>query len=220
MATARKWSNVAVAMQSAIAASKTITSITLAAPGVVTATAHGYSNGDYVLLEVQGMYQVNNRVFRVASIATDTFQLEGPTGGTGIDTTSYNAFTSGTAKKLTFGTTISTFTTLSATGGDVNFVDTTTIHDSTAQQIVGTTNPISYAFENIWDISDAGLIAMKSAYDAQADRAFRFTFGTGGQIMVFNGTVAAALAPGGEAQGLVTTPATIALKGTPTYYSA
>ena len=62
--------------------------------------------------------------------------------------------------------------------------------------MVGATNPISYQFENIWDVSDSGLSAMKTAYDAGADRCFKFTFGTGGQIMVFNGTVAAALAPG------------------------
>jgi hypothetical protein len=218
MATARKWSNVSVAMQSAIASATTITAISTA--GQVTSTGHGYANGDYVLLEVQGMYQVNQRIYRVAGSAANTYNLEDTSGGTGISTVGYGTFTSGTAKKITYGTTITTYTTLSASGGDVTFIDTTTIHDSTAQQIVGTTNPISYQFDNIWDISDAGLIAMKAAYDAQADRAFKFTFGAGGQIMVFNGTVAAALAPGGTAQGLVTTPATIALKGSPTYYSA
>jgi hypothetical protein len=214
MATARKWSNVAVAMQSAIAATKTITGITLAATGVATSSSHGYSNGDYVLILASGMFQVNGRVFRVASVATDTFQLEGE------NTTSYDAFTSGTAQKITFGTTVSTVTNLSASGGDLSFIDTTTIHSNIKTEIPGATNPLSYSIDNIWDVSDAGLIAMKAAYDASAQRAFKFTFGTGGQIMVFNGYVGASLAPTGSAQNLVTTPATITVYGTPTYYAS
>jgi hypothetical protein len=215
MATARKWSNVAVAMQSAIATpAKTITGITLASTGVATSSTHGYSNGDYVLILASGMFQVNGRVFRVAGVATDTFQIEGE------NTTSYDAFTSGTCQKLTFGTTVSTVTNLSASGGDLSFIDTTTIHSNIKTEIPGATNPLSYSIDNIWDVSDAGLIAMKAAYDASAQRAFKFTFGTGGQIMVFNGYVGASLAPTGSAQNLVTTPATITVYGTPTYYSS
>ena len=67
MATATVWKNVAVAMQSALAAAKTITGITKASPGVVTSTAHGFSNGDYVFLSVSGMYQLNDKVVRVAN---------------------------------------------------------------------------------------------------------------------------------------------------------
>lgn len=220
MATPRKWSNVAVAMQSTLGGALTITAITQANPGVVTSAGHGLNDGDYVLLDVQGMYQIDGRVFRVDNKATDTFQLEKTSGGGGIDTTNYSAFVSGSAYKITFGTTISTFTTLSASGGDVEFIDTTTIHSNVKTQIVGATNPVTYQFDNLWDITDAGLIAMKDAYDAGGERCFKFTFGTSGPIMVFNGTVAAALAPAGAAQGLVTSPATITLSGTPTYYSA
>ena len=81
MASVKKWSNVAIAMQSALAAAKTITGITKAAPGVVSSTAHGYSNGDYVYLEVLGMWQLNGRVFRVCNVATDSFRLEAVSGG-------------------------------------------------------------------------------------------------------------------------------------------
>lgn len=214
MATARKWSQVAIAMQSAIAATKTITAITKASPGVVSSTAHGYSNGDYVLLTVQGMRQVDQRVFRVSGVATDSFSIEGE------DTTNYDTFSSGTAQKLTFGTSISTATTLSNSGGGYSFIDVTTVHDNTQKQIPGLAEAANFEFDNIWDISDAGLIAMKSASDQQAQRAFKFTFGSGGQIMVFTGYVGANLLPGGAAQQLVTTKAAITMNGTPTYYSS
>lgn len=214
MATARKWSNVAIAMQSALAAAKTITGISNASPGVVTSAAHGYANGDFVFLSVQGMYQLNYRVARVASVATDTFALEG------IDTTAFDTFSSGTAEKITFGTSISTATSLSASGGDFDFIDTTTIHGNTKTQMPGLANPATYSFDNIWDVSDTGLLAMKTASDAQAKRAFKFTFGTGGQIMVFAGYVGANLLPGGSSQALVTTSTVITMNSTPSYYAS
>ena len=214
MATARKWSNVAIAMQSAIGSDLTITGITKNSPGVATSVGHGLANGDYVYLEVLGMAQLNGRVARVANKAVDTFQLEG------IDTTDFDTFTSGTARKLTFGTSITTATTLSASGGDFDFIDTTTVHVNVKTQIPGSANPSKFEFENIWDVSDAGLIALKAASDVAGIRAFKFTFGTGGQIMVFAGYVGATLLPGGSAQQLVTTPAVITMYGSPTYYSS
>lgn len=220
MATVTKWSNVAVSMQSALAAAKTITAITKAAPGVVTSTAHGYSNGDIVVLAVQGMWQLNDRVFRVASVATDTFQLESVSGGTGIDTSSYDTFSSGTAEKITFGTSITTAVDMNVSGGDFDMIDTTTIHANQRSEVPGLPNPMSFSFNNLWDPTDAGQIALKSASDAQAKRAFKFVFGTGGKVMYFNGYVGFAGAPAGTAQDKVTSQAVITASGTPTYYSA
>lgn len=215
-----KWSNVALAMQSAIAAAKTITGITLAAPGVVSSTAHGYSNGDYVYIEAQGMWQINGRVFRVVSVTTDNFRLEDVSGGTGIDTTSFSTFTSGYAYKLTFGTSVTTATSMNASGGNFAMIDTTTIHGNQKSQVPGLPDALSMTFDNLWDPTDAGQAAMKAASDAQAKRAFKFTFGTGGKIMVFSGYVGFAGAPAGSAQDKITTQAVITCEGTPTYYSA
>lgn len=219
MATARKWSNVAVAMQSALATAVVITGITKADPGVVSYTDAGSSdpsNGDYVLLKIQGMHQLNYRVARVANVSTgsDTFELEG------IDTTAFDTFSSGTFEKITFGTSITTATNLTGSGGGFDFIDTTTVHGNAKTQMPGLPEAATYTFDNIWDVSDAGLQAMKDASDAQSMRAFKFTFGTGGQIMVFAGYVGANLLPGGSAQQLVTTPSVITMNGSPTYYSA
>lgn len=215
-----KWSNVAIAMQSALAAAKTLTAITKASPGVVSSTAHGYSNGDYVYLDVQGMWQLHGRVFRVASVATDTFQLEDVSGGTGLSTAAFDTFTSGYAYKITFGTSITTATSMNVTGGDYSMIDTTTIHGNQKSEVPGLPNSLSMTFDNLWDPTDAGQAAMKSASDAQAIRAFKFTFGTGGKIMVFAGYVGFAGAPAGSAQDKVTSQAVITAHGTPTYYSA
>lgn len=215
MANARKWSQVAIAMQSALAASVSISAITKAVGGVVTTgSAHGLSNGDYVVLAVQGMWQVNDRVFRAASASGSTLTLEGE------DTTLYDTFSSGTLQKITFGTSITTATTLSDSGGTFDMIDTTTVHQNQKSQIPGLPAAASYTMDNIWDVSDTGLVALKAAYDAQSKRAFKFTFGTGGQIMVFTGYVGANLLPGGAAQQLVTTKAVITMNGSPTYYAS
>lgn len=220
MSTVHKMSNVAVAMQSALGASKTISAISKADPGVVTAT-HDFSNGDYVVLSIVGMWQLNNRVFRVCEVSTTvSFQLEDISGGIGIDTTNFDTFTSGTAKKITFGTSITTATSIEASGGEFGFIDTTTIHANQKTQIPGVAESVVKKFNHLWDITDAGQIAMKTASDGQTELAFKLTYGVGGPIEVFNGYVGFTGSPNGSAQDKITSPATITAFGQPTYYSA
>jgi len=74
---------------------KTITGITQANPGVVTSTAHGYSNGNTIVISgVVGMTQVNGKRFKVANVTANTFELQ-TIDGTNVNTTSYTAYTSG-----------------------------------------------------------------------------------------------------------------------------
>jgi hypothetical protein len=216
MATPIIWKNVAVAMQSAIADAKTIASVAVDSAGVIecTSTAHGYIDGDYVLIEAAGMTEINKRIFRVDNKTNDTFELEGENG------TDYTTFSSGTAKKITFGSSISTMTTVNAGGGEPDQIDATTIHDTQRVILYGLPAATSFTFDNIWDPSDAGLIALKTASASQAERAFRFTFGTGGRIFLFYGQVSAGLNPTGSAQGLVTTPVSISATGASTTYAS
>ena len=73
----------------------TITGITQASPGVVTATAHGLTSGDYVqIVGVGGMVELNNRLFSVTVINANTFSLVDPSTGA-VNTTPYTAFTTG-----------------------------------------------------------------------------------------------------------------------------
>lgn len=67
-----------------------ITGATQANPVVITSNAHGLVNGEKVRITgVVGMTQINNLVFTVAGVTTNTFQLSG------IDGTAYSAYTSG-----------------------------------------------------------------------------------------------------------------------------
>jgi hypothetical protein len=211
MANVSKWSNVAVAIQSALATAVPINSITKASPGVVGYTGTDPVNGDYLAVTANGMFQVDSRVYRAANVngAGNTVELEGE------NTTAYDTFTSGSFQVVTFGTSITTLTGLQASGGDFDFIDVTTIHDNVRRQIPGISSPATFTFESLWDVSDAGLIALKQASDAQSKRAIRFTF-SNGQKVVFLGYVGATLLPQGNAQDKVTTQVVITMDGRPT----
>lgn len=72
-----------------------VTGITAAAPGVVTAVAHGFSTGDFVYLDsVVGMTEVNGRLFEIGAVTANTFELLSPWGDN-FDTTSLTAYVSG-----------------------------------------------------------------------------------------------------------------------------
>ena len=61
----------------------TITGITKANPGVVTATAHGFINGEVVFIKgVATMTEVNTKFFTVANKADDTFEIVDTSGFT------------------------------------------------------------------------------------------------------------------------------------------
>ena len=76
-------------------ANKTITGITQANPGVVSITAHGFSNGDTIVISgVVGMTEVNGKRFKVANVNTNDFELQ-DIDGVDVDTTSFTAYASG-----------------------------------------------------------------------------------------------------------------------------
>lgn len=80
---------------------KTITGITQANPAVVTSTAHGFANNDWVFISgVVGMTQVNGRFFIAAGVTADTFQLQ-TLAGVNVNSTGYTAYSSaGTAARI------------------------------------------------------------------------------------------------------------------------
>jgi hypothetical protein len=206
------WTNVQVDVQTVLATAKTITGITKASPGVVSATAHGYANGDYVLLTVAGMVELNGIVVRVAGIATDTFQLEG------VDTTLFNTFTSGSAQKITFGQSMTTAQDISVSGGEPEFADITTIHDTLRKRTPTVKSPMSISMNSLFLPSDAALIELGKADRAITTRAVRLRFASGEKI-VFNSYVSAPGVPTGQAGQAVQTPVAFEVQGIPTVYS-
>lgn len=83
-----------------IGSAKTVTGITLAAPGVVTSVAHGFTDGDLIRLDVAGMTEIDGLIYRVYGETTDTFKLANLSNTAGISTWAFAAFTSGTATRV------------------------------------------------------------------------------------------------------------------------
>ena len=83
---------------------KTVSGITNANPGVVTASSHGFSNGDFVILSsVAGMTEVNGITYKVANKTTNTFELNDVDGNAVNTSTSgpYSTYTSvGVANRI------------------------------------------------------------------------------------------------------------------------
>lgn len=207
------WSKVAVAVQTVLAAAVALTAITKANPAVASATAHGYANGDVLLLRVNGMTQLDYAVVRVANQATGTFELEG------IDSTTFDTFiaTGSTAQKITFGANASTFQDVSASGGEAADIEIKTIHTDQDRVIPGNRTPLSFSFGSLWDVSDPALKALKSFDNIKSPCAIMFRFATG-DLVYFAAVPSTSLAPGGSAGNAVTTPVKLNVSGVLSYY--
>jgi len=206
-------------MESAIAPATTITAITKAAPGVLSASGHTLVNGDIVLLEVQGMVEVQGRLFKVMGVAAGTFSIADVDGTTGIDTTNFNTFTSGTVKKVTLGTSITGVQDFTFAGGEIKTVDTTTVHDVQDTQIVVGATAQSADMTMQWDPASAAQKAMITAFQTRANKSFKVLWPDGAYVL-FYGTVGYTGAPGGGKQGVTVSPAKITMLGGLTIYSA
>lgn len=156
---------------SAIAAAKTVSSVTNASEAVVTSTAHGYSNGDIVIM-YSGWGRLNKRAFRIKSVATDTFVLEG------CDTTNTNFFPSGsgvgTVTKISTFTQITTVMNPSSSGGDPKTVNYKFVESDVEYSINDGFTATSYTLEMDADsIGSAGYTALKSLTDVQTDTVLK-----------------------------------------------
>src|SRR5262245_13119932 len=80
-------------LNTADVAIKAITGATNATPIVITATAHGFTNGDIVLIGAVGGNQAANGICKIANQAANTFELTNPI--TGANASGSGAYTSG-----------------------------------------------------------------------------------------------------------------------------
>lgn len=212
------WTNVSVAMASlaGLGAAIPINSISKASPAVLNYTGADPANGDIVLLKVNGMTQLNNRLFRVASVdsGANSFQLEG------VDSTLFRTFIAAgsTFQVVTFNTEFSTLSEPTAGGGDPVFEDTTLIHDPEDTQEVVSSSPQTYGFSSVWDPTNPALIEANRAFVTRTPRPIRVTYADGSFYLAY-ATFSAPLAPGASGKK-VSTPVNLSLKATGTSYGA
>lgn len=156
---------------STIAAAKTVSTVTNATEAVVTSTAHGYSNGDIVIM-FSGWGRLNKRAFRIKSVTTDTFVLEG------CDTSSTTFFPAGsgvgTVQKISTWTQVTTVMNPKTNGGDPKKVTYKFIESDVEYSINDGFAATDYEIELDADsIGGAGYTALKSLTDLQTDTVLR-----------------------------------------------
>lgn len=175
--------NVKVEVEQTLAVAVTITAITKANPGVATAAAHGYANGDVVKFTVTaGMVELDSQAVRLANITANTFELEG------IDTTSFSTFTAGTAKKVSVWQTYASAQNISMPDVAPAKLDITTLIDSSKQYAYGLPDAPDGSISGLFNPGGTAESLLKAATKTNTALAFRVTF-SGGQKTIFNANV-------------------------------
>lgn len=170
------------AISGTLEAAKTVTAISNANPGVASSTAHGFANGDIIVLGNSS--RLDQRVVRAANIAANTFELEG------LDTTSTTLYPAGfgVGSAQRAGTASTGFTSLSQTvdvspsGGEQQFNQWAYIEDGRQRQRPTFKNARSLTLQMHYDPSLAWHAALLAADLAGDVRVLRVTLPTGAKL--------------------------------------
>lgn len=161
---------------------KATTVVTNASEAVVTSAGHGYSNGDIVEV-TSGWGRLHRRVFRIKSVTTDTFVLEG------CDTTSTTFFPAGTGigsiREVTAFTQITSVMNPTSSGGEPKTVPYKFVESDVEYSINDGFTATSYAMQLDADaISSAGYIALKTLTDVQTDTCLKMVMRSGSLVFI------------------------------------
>lgn len=199
-------------------AAKTISGLTNANPGVVTATAHGLANGTVgIITSVGGMTQVNNRAFVIANQATNSFELKGTDTSTaqgyGVYTTggSFQAYTMvevGEVRGIT-----------SAFDGEAADIDVTHLRSVGKEYLTGLPEFGNVSL-TLWlpSSADTGQARLRALREIQSSTAFSITLASG-QVSAFVGLVKSFALSGLEVDGAVQATCNIKVSNAPAWFA-
>ena len=145
-------------------ASKAISGVAAGNPTIITATSHGFANGDVVTiagLTGADAALLNGKTFVVTNKTTNTFALA---GSNALDTTGKTITFSGspTATGVTY-TAIGNVRSFSNDGGSVTTIDVTNFDSAAKEYRAGLIDYGSISFEVQVDNGDAGQLAVEAA---------------------------------------------------------
>lgn len=170
-----------VAIASTYGASVTMSAITNASEAVATlAGGHGVVVGDY--LEVtSGWDRLTGRIVRAKTVATNDVTFES------INTSSTTTYPSGTGtgsiRRITAWTNIPQIQASATSGGDQQFVDITSITDTTQKQAPGQRSASAVNLTVFDDPTLAYYAAVVAADEARTPYAVRMSFPNGSKLV-------------------------------------
>ena len=165
-----------------LAAVKTIAGITNAAEASASCVAHGYSVGDIVVV-YSGWGRLNFRSFRIKSVTTDAFVLEG------ANTSNIELFTpgggSGTVRKVTTWVDLDRTMNHDSSGGDAKTVNVKFIESDVEIVLNDGFNAVQRTFDMDADmIGTPAYEALKMLSETNADTVVRRRAKTGAVSLI------------------------------------
>jgi len=198
-----------LAVGSTYGSALTISAVTNANPANATSTAHGLSNGDFVVL-TSGWNKLTGRVFRVSNSTTNAFDLEGVNS---TSTADYPAGTGiGSCKKVTAWTQISQVLEFSTGGGDQQFVTYSFLENDFETQIPTVKSPSTITMSIGDDSSLPWYAVMATANDDRVPRAVKMSLPSG-SLILYNGYVTLNKTPTMTKNQLMALQSTVAMTG-------
>lgn len=195
--------------------SVTITAISNAATAVVTAAAHGLSDGDYVEI-TSGWLGLNGRIFRVDNTTTGTFELEG------INTTDTNRYPSGggagSLREVATTVQVAQITDVATSGGDQQFLTFGFLEENDDRQIPTTRSPQTITFTVADDPSQAFVPVAEAADQRRTPNGVFLNLPDGSKIL-YNGYLSFSETPSLSRNNLMVRTMTFSLSGRPTRYN-
>lgn len=169
-----------VAIANGYGSALTVSAATNANPCVMTSTAHGLVNGDFVEV-TSGWSRLTSKVVRVSGVTANTFELEG------IDTslTSIYPATSGigSVRKITGWTQLSQILSSSSSGGEQQFLEYQLLEADSQKRIPTFKNAAGITMSVADDATLPGYILASTANDDRLQRAVRITLPSNAKIL-------------------------------------
>lgn len=166
---------------SAYATAQATTLVSNASEAIVTATAHGYANGDIVEI-TSGWGRLNRRNFRIKLVAANTFVLEG------ADTTSTAFYPVGngigSVRKVSTFTQITTVMNPASSGGEPVNVEYKYTESDVKYSINDGFGATSYSMNLDADsIGTTGYTAVKTLTEVQTDTCLKMQTRSGSLVL-------------------------------------
>ena len=170
-----------VAIASGYAASKQMTAVTNANPGVATLEAsHGIVDNDFMEV-TSGWTRLNGKIVKAGTVSTNNVPL------LGIDTTLTSIFSAGggvgSVRKITGWTQLAQVLSSSSSGGEQQFKDYQLLEADAMRRIPTVKNAAGITFSIADDPTLAGYILASAANDDRLPRAVRITLPSGSVIL-------------------------------------
>lgn len=203
-----------VMLATAYGAVKPITAISNATPAVISAAAHGVTNGKYFELK-SGWQKISERIWKAANASANSLDIAGS------DTTDTNRFADGSSagslREITGWTQITQILDFQTSGGDQQFWTGSFLEDDFERQLPTVTSAQSITLGIGDDPSLLGYQALKTAGEKRDIRALRVNL-PDGSVLLYNGYVSFNETPTLSKGQVMQVTATFSLQGKPVRY--